>query len=74
MKGYLRLGAAFGDGAVVDRETLQAAGLIKARTGPIKVLGTGELTKKLTVKAAAFSATALSTLPGEVKSVWWKVQ
>lgn len=52
----------FDDGAVVDRESLEAAGIIKARTAPIKVLGTGALTKKLTVKAAAFSATAKTAI------------
>lgn len=52
----------FDDGTVVDRESLEAAGIIKNRTAPIKVLGTGALTKKLTVKAAAFSATAKTAI------------
>ena len=38
-------------------ETLRAAGLAKRRH-PVKVLGRGELTKKLTVRAHGFSATA----------------
>lgn len=52
----------FDNGAVVDRESLQAAGLIKSRTAAIKVLGAGELSKKLTVKAAAFSAAAKAAI------------
>lgn len=52
----------FEAGSVVDREALQAAGLIKSRTAAIKVLGAGELTRKLTVKAAAFSAAAKSAI------------
>ena len=48
----------FKDGTVVDTELLKAAGLIKKELDGVKVLGNGELTKNLTVKAAAFSATA----------------
>ena len=48
----------FVDGTVVDTELLKAAGVIKKENDGVKVLGNGELTKKLTVKAAAFSATA----------------
>ncbi len=48
----------FVDGTVVDAELLKAAGVIKKENDGVKVLGNGELTKKLTVKAAAFSATA----------------
>ena len=40
---------------MVDTESLKAAGLIKKVGDGVKVLGDGELTKKLTVKAAAFS-------------------
>ena len=48
----------FEDGAVVDAAALLANGVIsKCRYG-VKILGEGELTRKLTVKAAAFSATA----------------
>jgi large subunit ribosomal protein L15 len=48
----------FEDGAVVDAASLLANGVLsKCRYG-VKILGEGELTKKLTVKAAAFSATA----------------
>lgn len=48
----------FENGAVVDRTSLLAAGFINTRAGAIKILGNGELTKKLTVKAVAFSAKA----------------
>ena len=48
----------FKDGTVVDTELLKAAGLIKKELDGVKVLGNGELTKNLTVKAAAISATA----------------
>ena len=48
----------FVDGTVVDTELLKAAGIVKKENDGIKVLGNGELTKKLTVKATAFSATA----------------
>ena len=48
----------FEDGAVVDAQALLDAGsLSKCRYG-VKFLGNGEVTKKLTVKAAAFSETA----------------
>ena len=48
----------FVDGTTVDAELLKAAGVIKKENDGVKVLGNGELTKKLTVKAAAFSASA----------------
>ena len=48
----------FNDGAVVDCEALLANGIINKCFDGIKVLGEGELTKKLTVKAAVFSASA----------------
>ncbi len=48
----------FVDGTVVDAELLKAAGIVKKEKDGIKVLGNGEITKKLTVKAAAFSAAA----------------
>ena len=52
------LNAKFENGAVVDAEALKSAGLVKNYFDGIKVLGNGELTKKLTVKANAFSETA----------------
>ncbi|MCL2579072.1 MAG: 50S ribosomal protein L15 [Oscillospiraceae bacterium] len=48
----------FEDGAVVDVASLKEIGLIKKPMDGIKVLGKGTLTKKLTVKATAFSETA----------------
>ena len=48
----------FEDGAVVDTTALKEAGLVKKVMDGVKVLGNGELTKKLTVCAAKFSATA----------------
>ena len=48
----------FVDGTVVDTELLKASGLIKKELDGVKVLGNGELTKNLTVKAAKFSAAA----------------
>lgn len=48
----------FEDGAVVDAQALIDAGLLKKTLDGIKVLGRGEITKKLTVNVAAFSASA----------------
>lgn len=48
----------FENGAVVDINVLLAEGVIKNEFDGLKVLGNGELTKALTVKAAAFSASA----------------
>ena len=48
----------FEDGATVDAAALKAAGLEKKCLDGLKILGNGELTKKLTVKATAFTATA----------------
>ncbi len=48
----------FEDGAVVDLDTLLAKGLVSKELDGLKVLGNGEITKKLTVKASIFSAAA----------------
>ncbi|SDM96682.1 50S ribosomal protein L15 [Acetanaerobacterium elongatum] len=48
----------FENGAVVDAAALKEAGLLKKSLDGVKILGNGEVTKKLTVKAAAFSASA----------------
>jgi large subunit ribosomal protein L15 len=48
----------FENGAVVDAEALLAAKIIRDVLDGVKVLGNGEITKKVTVKAAVFSATA----------------
>ena len=48
----------FEDGATVDAAALADKGIVKKASLPIKVLGNGKLTKKLTVKLNAFSASA----------------
>ncbi len=48
----------FEDGARVDEAALRSLGLANGRADGIKILGEGELTKKLTVSAHAFSASA----------------
>ena len=48
----------FPAGETVTPELLRAHGFIRRATGPIKVLGDGELKTKLTIHAHAFSATA----------------
>ena len=48
----------FEDGARVDESALREAGLANGRSAGIKILGNGELTRKLTVCAHAFSAAA----------------
>ena len=49
---------AFDNGAVVDAAALKAAKIVRKELDGIKILGNGELTKALTVKATVFSATA----------------
>ena len=48
----------FEDGAVVTVESMIQAGIIKNPRDGVKILGKGELSKKLTVQANAFSASA----------------
>jgi large subunit ribosomal protein L15 len=48
----------FEDGTVVTPALLKEANVVKNPRDGVKILGNGELTKKLTVKVAAFSATA----------------
>ena len=48
----------FEDGATVDAKALLDAGIIKKELGGVKIMGNGDLTKKLTVKAAKFTASA----------------
>ncbi len=48
----------FEDGAEITPELLKSEGIIKKQLDGVKVLGNGELTKKLTVKAHKFSKTA----------------
>jgi large subunit ribosomal protein L15 len=52
----------FDDGARVDENALRAIGLANGRAIGIKILGNGELSKKLTVTANAFSASAKSKI------------
>ena len=63
---------AFEDGAVVTVEELLAKGIVKNPRDGVKILGNGELTKKLTVKANAFSQGAkykIEALGGTVEEV-----
>ena len=48
----------FEDGAVVDLDALLNSGIVRKTLDGVKVLGEGELTKKLTVQASVFSASA----------------
>ena len=54
----------FDKGAEVTPAALVKAGLAKRRGTPVKILGTGELSKALTVHAHAFSATAREKIEG----------
>jgi len=49
---------AFDDGARVDADALRSKGLAKGPGDGVKILGNGEVTRKLTVAAHAFSASA----------------
>ena len=48
----------FKEGTIIDYKLLDDKGLIMKKEAPLKVLGNGELSKKLTVKANAFSGSA----------------
>ena len=52
----------FDNGATVDEAALRAAGMVKGQVDGVKVLGNGKLSKKLTVSATKFSATAKSAI------------
>ena len=52
----------FENDTVVSVETLIEAGIVKNPRDGVKILGNGELTKKLTVKANAFSASAAAKI------------
>lgn len=52
----------FEDGAVVDTDAMVNAGLVNNVMDGVKVLGDGEMTKNLTVKAAAFSKSAIAKI------------
>lgn len=53
-----RLNDLFADGDVVDAETLVAKGVIKSTSASVKVLGSGDIEKKLTVKVDKISGAA----------------
>ncbi len=59
----------FDDGATVDLKAVLAAGLASMNTDQFKLLGTGELTKKLTVRAQKFSKTAAQKIQAAGGSV-----
>ncbi|HUE36816.1 MAG TPA: 50S ribosomal protein L15 [Candidatus Acidoferrum sp.] len=52
----------FDDGARVDETALRTVGLANGPASGVKILGSGELSKKLTVTASAFSASAKSKI------------
>jgi large subunit ribosomal protein L15 len=59
----------FADGDTVDLEAMVAKGLLKNTKTDVKVLGTGELSKKLSVTAHSFSASAREKIEGAGGSV-----
>jgi large subunit ribosomal protein L15 len=59
----------FDNGATVDEAALRQAGLVKGQIDGVKVLGNGKLSKKLTVSATKFSATAKSAIEAAGGSV-----
>ena len=52
----------FKDGAVITVNELFAFGLVRDMDTPVKILGDGELSKPLTIKANAFSKSAASKI------------
>mgnify|MGYP003305032028 CR=1 FL=1 len=67
-----QLAKAFKAGDVVDEMAMRMSALIGKRKAPVKILGNGEITKKLTVKADVFSATAkekIEAAGGKVEEV-----
>ena len=61
----------FEAGADVTPEALKASGLVRKLSVDVKVLGEGELTKKLTVSAHGFSKTAVEKIEAAGGSVTW---
>ena len=62
----------FDEGVTVDRQVLEAVGLVKGRWDGVKVLAKGELSKKLTVKVDKISVTAreaIEKLGGHVEVI-----
>jgi large subunit ribosomal protein L15 len=58
------LNQAFDDGAVVDLAGLRQVGLVSGVWDGVKILGDGEITKKLTVSAHKFSKSAEAKITG----------
>ena len=56
------LDRAFNDGDTVDQEALKKNGLAKGPADGIRILGTGELTKRLVIRAHHFSKSALAKI------------
>lgn len=48
----------FADGDIIDKESLISKGIIKKKSQPVKILGHGEITKKVTVEVDMLSKTA----------------
>ncbi|MFW9603739.1 MAG: 50S ribosomal protein L15 [Trichlorobacter sp.] len=59
----------FDAGSCVDRDAMDAKGLLKKSLLPVKVLANGEITKALTVKADKFSKTAVDKIKAAGGSV-----
>jgi len=52
----------FNDGDVIDFELLASKGLIMKESSPLKILGNGSISKKITVKADYFSTSAIKKI------------
>jgi len=52
----------FNDGATIDAGFLEKNGFLKRKSDPVKILGNGKLTRKLTVKANFFSKSAIDKI------------
>lgn len=59
----------FADGDTVDRESLQARGLVRGGRRPVKILGDGELSRRLTVRVDKVSAGAAKKIEAAGGSV-----
>jgi large subunit ribosomal protein L15 len=56
------LAQVFDDGSEVTPEVLRERGLVRSAKSPVKILGRGEIAKKLTVRAHKFSGSAASKI------------
>ena len=62
----------FADGVKVTSAVLEEAGLIRDASRPVKILGTGEITKKLDVEATRFSTSAavkITQAGGQIRTI-----